>query len=129
MRKAALLAIAAVTVGIFLVSAGCGQQGGTEAPENPAVAGAFGGQTPAFYPQQRECPVCGGKPIKKQFSAQFRNQMVYFDKQECVDTFKQDPQKHIQSFMEEKEKEQQEYWEQEQKEAQKYQSGGGGGGQ
>lgn len=47
-----------------------------------------------YWPMQRKCPVCGGQPIQADYHAELNGKRVYFDKQECVEEFKEDKAKY-----------------------------------
>jgi len=80
---------------------GCGQEDTVEAKqEAPPNAASFQDDERPFYDMQMECPVCGGQPIKQELHADTDEGRVYFDKQECVDKFQQNPDQHMKKFKE-----------------------------
>ena len=93
----AMLVAALMLCGLMM---GCGQSGPSASQEGPPAAWSVQDGAPKFYEEQITCPVCGESPIKGEYyadvgSAKLR---VYFDSQECLDTFNEDPQKYIQEW-------------------------------
>lgn len=111
MRGSRVVAVCSVAMGLLTMALmGCGDQetAGTASPGKPTMAYEFRDDVPAYFDEQRACPVCGGEPIKKDINAEYQGKRIYFDKEECANQFKENPQEHIQKWMERVQKEQQE---------------------
>ena len=92
-----------VAVGIVaLLAAGFVGCGGDSGPQTsgPPIADSFDDGAPKLLPMQEECPVCGSTPIKQEFYVDRRSGRVYFNKQECVDKFKQNPDQYMKKIHE-----------------------------
>ena len=94
MTRAVILAVLAATVTFCL--AGCGQSAYEDTSSGIQFAATIEDGANKWNPNQNKCPVCEGQPIKGEFYVDTDNGRVYFDKQECVDKFKDDPQKFLQ---------------------------------
>ena len=95
-----LIALAVVTV-LCGALVGCGGEGDGEMDENAGLVPAameFQDGAEKFYHGQMTCPVCDGKPIKEELYADTKGGRLYFDKQECVDEFKNNKQKYIEEY-------------------------------
>lgn len=93
----ALLAIVCVAV------AGCeegGGGGGSGEPEAHALKFAKEQGVQPLEMSQHLCPVCDGKPIKKNLYHDLQRggqqARVWFDKQECLDKFEENPGQYLQ---------------------------------
>lgn len=97
MRK--LVHCLAIITALSAVFVGCGGQGGGQKgqPETK-VALEFKDGSQKYYPVQSTCPVCQGKPIKKDLYADTEQGRIYFDKQECVQKFKDNKAEYLQDF-------------------------------
>lgn len=93
-----LMAVVLLMGGILV---GCGDSGPSSSDaEGHTVLTADGindGATP-MVGQQTKCPVCG-EPIKSEVHTESKEERVYFDKQECLEKWKQNPQKYKQKLM------------------------------
>ena len=92
--RAALLLVAAILIASF---AGCGP---SSEPDQLPGAWSFHPNSPKYKSDQTHCAVCGGTPIKEEFSTEVgrANMKVYFCSQECMEKFESDPEKSLQEF-------------------------------
>lgn len=95
-KKLAVGAVALVLAASVFV--GCGGDGNGGAPGTKTgvanIAMEFDDDAKKFFPYQQKCPVDGGT-IKQEFHADVNGKRVYFDKQECVDKFKQNQDEYL----------------------------------
>ena len=94
------IAIACVLVGLVtFFAAGCGGGGDRAAGEpegRPAISFQDGQEN--YHDFQFRCPVCGEEGIKQKFHVDTDEGRVYFDSQDCADTFQEDPQKYLEQY-------------------------------
>ncbi len=97
-----LLAILAVAVLICGGMVGCGEQSGGngDGGGKTVVARRIQDGAKKLDQFQVTCPVCNGKPIKKDLYHDVeegpRQGRVYFDKEECLKKFKENPSEYLQ---------------------------------
>lgn len=98
-RRTALLA-AVVALALAFGMVGCGDSEADMEEETGGFVAAMDldDNAPEYYPAQSLCPVCGGKPIKKDFYVETNKGRIYFDKKECEETFKGDKDKYMKEF-------------------------------
>ena len=90
------LAIAAVVAAaLAFACVGCGESAYEDTGSGIQFAATIEDGADKYNPNQNRCPVCGEQPIKGEFYADTEQGRVYFDKQECADKFKDDPQKYL----------------------------------
>ena len=82
------LGAAVLTVALF---AGCG--GGDEKPKGHLVAGGINDGGHAAIPAQTKCPVCDA-PIKRDVYADTDEGRVYFDSEECLQKWNENPDEY-----------------------------------
>ena len=118
-----------VVLVIVLVFAftGCGNDSGGSA-ETANMAGQIEDEANKFNPRQTKCPVCGGTPIKADFYHDTNRGRIYFDKEECLNEFKQNPEEALRAYtdklMQQRMQEEQQMRQRMREEAQKMQQGG-----
>ena len=97
-----IMIILAVGAALSLAVAGCGQGGGGEGESQDIISALQiqDGSTP-YNERQFTCPVCGGKPISPDYYADVNGKRIYFDKEECAEKFKQDPETHLKQYRQE----------------------------
>ena len=90
---------------------GGGNGGGTSTeldesgiPKDAVIASKFDDGVEALRPQQSLCFICGQGPLKAEYHADVDTdggqRRIYFDKQECVDKFEQNPDRYMQGATE-----------------------------
>lgn len=101
MKKLIVILIIGTLVSVGFV--GCGGQSGSDGDASggeTVVARRIQDGAKKLNQFQLRCPVCKGKPIKGEFHYDLQEGpqqgRVYFDKQECMKKFKQDPSKYLQ---------------------------------
>ncbi len=89
--------IALFALAVCFTFAGCGEDesGATASTQGPPVADTLEEDAFAFWGGQKECPVCGGTPIKAEHHVNVEAGRIYFDKAECVEEFKNNKQKYL----------------------------------
>ena len=100
-RRLLLSLIAVALVGAFLTA--CGKAGDkTEGNPNPKFHGpamAIQDGANKYDPNQGNCPVCNKGPINPDFYHDIEGEgRIYFDKEECMKKFKQNPQEHLKGY-------------------------------
>lgn len=89
--------LALIVTAVVMGLAGCGG-GGSESGSDTSVAGKVvagkidDGAT-ALLSTQIKCPVCG-EPIKKEVHTKPEENRVYFDKQECLERYRENTEKY-----------------------------------
>ena len=100
-RTLAALVVLALAAGFV---AGCGQsrqEAGEDRdpPDIPARSISDGAEK--YDPLQAQCPVCG-EPIHEEYHAEVEYEgnsgRIYFDKKECEETFKGDPEQYLEGY-------------------------------
>lgn len=119
--KHVALAVIAVAL-IFAVTTSCGK-GPSFEEDGPPAAYLWHPEVPKVKEDQTHCPVCGETPLKKELhtdvGAGFR---IYFDKQECLDKFKENPEEGLKKFKQQVQ-EREEEWQSKEKSMEEIQSG------
>jgi len=102
--KKLLIGIAAIVLMVGF-AAGCGPSGGDgggsggKRPDIPARSIEDGAEK--YDPFQAQCPVCGS-PIYADHHAEVeqdgQSARIYFDKEECVQKFEQNPEEYLQDY-------------------------------
>lgn len=91
MKRILLVCVVAVlALGAY---ASCQKQSGS-GDGGKVTAAQLQGDVEPYFLYQHQCPVCGGEPIKQQFKADIDGKRVYFDKQECVQKWKNNTSKY-----------------------------------
>ena len=97
--KRLILAFLCAGLVAFAVT-GCkdgGSQGDGAEPEGrPAISFQDGAKNYDDY--QFICPVCGKEGLKQELHVDTEQGRVYFDKKECMETFKEDQEKYLQQY-------------------------------
>jgi len=93
-RIAVALCLAAACGFVF---AGCGG-GGAGPQDRPNQARQIEDGADKYDPMQVSCPVCDTQSISGDYYADVDGKRIYFDKQECEDKFKENPQQYLQDF-------------------------------
>ena len=96
MKKTVVFASLVVCLGLFAAIVGCGDsepEGMGEAGV-PVMAWTIEDGAEKYAPQQDKCPVCGGRPIAEEFHTEVDGKRLYFDKQECVTKYEQNPDEY-----------------------------------
>ena len=95
MKKILTLTTAVLCLGLFAVMVGCEDSGpGADGASVPVMAWTIEDGADKYAPQQDKCPVCGGRPIKAEFYTEIDGKRLYFDKQECVQKYEENPDEY-----------------------------------
>ena len=90
-RTSLFLTVMAVLSGVLVV--GCGGEGGSEKSKSRLVAGGISDEARAAVPAQTACPVCGAA-ITRDAYVDAEKGRVYFDSEDCVQKWRDNPDKH-----------------------------------
>lgn len=99
-RMKRIVVIVALTGLVAGFAAGCGGSGSDMASGEPEGRPAIALEPDQnhYYDYQFRCPVCGKEGLKAEFHAETDQGRIYFDRQECMQTFKQDAQKYLKQY-------------------------------
>ena len=97
-RNTILAVLLVGAIGIMAVSCGSGSSDDDSGKGIVREAASIQDGAEKYDNMQMECPVCGGKPIKGEFYADVDGKRIYFDKESCMNDFKQDPQTHLKAY-------------------------------
>jgi len=96
MKKAIAVLVAA---GLLLgVGFGCGGDSGSAMDADVKPAMDIQDDAEKYDPYQIECPVCGQKPIKADLYSEADGRRIYFDREECVSKFEENPQQYLDEY-------------------------------
>ena len=98
-----LVVLAGIVVLCGIVLSGCGDNPSSSEADGNTVLMADGindGATP-MVGDQTKCPVCG-EPISSDVYTESKKKRVYFDKPECLDKWKADPEKYKKKLQDQK---------------------------
>lgn len=80
----------------------CGKQGDTQGNPNPKFHGparAIDDGAKKYDPLQGNCPVCNKGPINPDFYHDVEGGgRIYFDREECMKKFKENPQEYLKDY-------------------------------
>lgn len=97
---AGLLAVLVVAL-MGITAAGCGGSGSGGGGGGAGIireAASIEDGAEKFDKMQTECPVDGGTPIKGDYYAEVDGKRIYFDSEECMNTFKENKQKYLDQY-------------------------------
>ena len=93
----AVALLGAVLTGCKQGNNGSGGGGDAKAAAGPAISIKDGAKKYDKY--QGNCPVCGKGPISPDYYADTDNGRIYFDREQCMKKFKEDPQKYLEEYV------------------------------
>jgi YHS domain-containing protein len=91
------LGLCLVVAGLITL-AGCKEsepEPSVPSPEQVSSAAGEAGAQLASAVEQKTCPIMEGKPINKDFFAEYKGKKIYFCCPECKPKFEADPEKYI----------------------------------
>jgi len=96
MRKIVFLCLVMVAVVFSAGIAGCGSRSGGTGGSRAAKT--FEDGADKYDPMQMRCPVCDSQPLNADYYADVDGKRIYFDKQECMEKFKQNTEQYLKKF-------------------------------
>ena len=97
MRKACWVISVLLLAGALL--AGCGGGSGGEAKRGDKPVSEMHPGEKKYDPMQYKCPVDGEQDLKEEYYAEVDGQgRIYFDSEECMQKFKENPQQYLQDY-------------------------------
>jgi len=101
MKKVLIGIVVLAMVGAVFVGCGGANPADKEKNKPDVPARTIKDGAEKYDPFQGQCPVCR-KPIRADYHAQVeyngKSGRIYFDKQECAETFKENPEKYMKDY-------------------------------